>query len=374
VSTPQNPPLLCLPAPRIPASPYPPLRSISQLRCINEDDPSYLLRNRLLRRGEIAALVGNAGLGKSTTATQMSMMWSVGFSVLGLQPLNPMRIVMVQGENDEAEMSMLTRGIRNSLNWDSDRLDMLEANFLMAEVHSGENLMEMLEYYCRQHSPDLVILDPLFVYFSGEVSSSTDFGRFLRGLAALFKRLNVAALLVHHTGKRKGRKSEVDPVYGGIGSSEFANVARVIFTLDHVEQRPDLARLMIGKRSGRSPWTDHLGQRVSQILLQRSRNSNIPFWTHCEGEAIEAGPSPSDRISVAREAILSCLAAGERDRSDLLRAVRQLGVSRESFYQTVRLLQEEGVVVRSERPRPGTRAQIFFRRNEPQPEGAGAAP
>ena len=163
MSTPQNPPLLCLPAPQYPASPYPPLRSISQLRCINEDDPSYLLRNRLLRRGEIAALVGNAGLGKSTTATQMSMMWSVGLSVLGLQPLNPMRIVMVQGENDEAEMSMLTRGIRNSLNWDSDRLDMLEANFLMAEVHSGENLMEMLEYYCRQHSPDLVILDPLFV-------------------------------------------------------------------------------------------------------------------------------------------------------------------------------------------------------------------
>jgi len=346
-------------------SPYPPLRSISELRCVPEDDHSYLLRNRLLRHGEVAALVGNAGLGKSTTATQLAMMWSSGMPALGLEPLYPMRVVLVQGENDEAEMSLLTRGIRSSLELSPEGHELLENNFRLAEVHVGQNLIGLIEEYVRQHAPDLVVLDPLFVYFSGEVSSSTEFGRFLRSLATLFKRLDVAALLVHHTGKRRstpgGRHASVDPVYGSIGSSEFANVARIIFTLDHVDQRPDLARLMIGKRGGRSPWRNSEGHKVSDIVLQRSHDSSVPFWTRYALEAIEPVAGTRNRLLAAREAVLQCLQGGERDRIGVFAATHAVGVSRESCSEALRVLQEEGTIVRLERPRTGTRAQIIFR-------------
>ena len=100
-----------MPAAVAPVAAFPPLKRISELECIPAEHCSYLLSNRLLRRGETAALVGPSGLGKSTTAVQMGMQWSAGRPALGLAPLGPMRVVMMQAENDEAEMSMLTRGI-----------------------------------------------------------------------------------------------------------------------------------------------------------------------------------------------------------------------------------------------------------------------
>lgn len=351
-------------------SSFPPLLSIDELQCIPEDDASYLLRNRLLRHGEVAALVGNAGLGKSTTAVQLAMMWSAGLPSLQLEPLYPLRVALIQGENDQAEMSLLTRGVRNSLQLSTEQTELLARNFRVAEVCNGDHLEPMLEEYVRRHQPDLIILDPLFVYFTGEVSSSTEFGRFLRRLAAQFKRLNVAALFVHHTGKRQkssgGRHASVDPVYGAIGSSEFANVARVIFTLDYVDRRHDLARLMIGKRGGRSPWSNAEGQRVQDIVLQRSQDCELPFWTRYELEVIEPVAGTRDRLSIARDAVLQCLELGELSRASLFSAVHNQGVSRESCTEAIRILEEEEIIERFERPRSGTRPEIIFRRRAGQ--------
>jgi len=364
------------PALRVAASscfPIPPLKSISQLECIPADDHSFLLSNRLLRRGETAGLVGPSGLGKSTTAAQMSMQWSAGKPALGLTPLEPMRIVMVQGENDEAEMSMLTRGILHASDFTPEEAELVEENFVMAEVTSGEHLIPLLRGYIAEHNADLVIIDPLFVYFTGEVSSASEFGGFLRDLALLFKELNVAVMFVHHTGKKKttpgGGAIGIDAVYGGIGSSEFSNVCRVIFTLDNYTKIPGYAKLMIGKRGGRSPWIDADGKRMSEIVLEPSGNPEIPFWRRAQLEDIMHLDPSQDRMTVGRNAVLSALRQGDFAQNALQERVHAAAeVSRETFLEVLPQLANERVIESFDVPRPRTRPEIWWRL-APQVEG-----
>jgi hypothetical protein len=348
----------------IPASFFPPLKRVSELECIPADHSSYLLGNRLLRRGETAALVGPSGLGKSTTAVQMAMQWSAGLPALELVPLSPMRVVMVQGENDEAEMCMLTSGIIAAAGFTPEQIEKVEENFVMAEVTSGEKLTAMLKEYVVEHDADLVILDPLFVYYSGEINSASSLGQFLRGMALEFKELDVAVLFVHHTAKRKtaqgGSSGSLDPVYGSMGSSEFSNVARIIFTLDHHPKVPGCAKLMIGKRGGRSPWTDGDGKRVSEIHLKPSGNPETPFWKRCEMEDMPVAPAV-DKMTKGRNAILNALGQGEFEQKALQEKVHTGQVSRKTFKDALKELAREGAIKSFEISRPGTRAAIHWR-------------
>lgn len=353
----------------------PPLKRVSELECIPADDPSYLLGNRLLRRGEFGGFVGPSGLGKSTTGTQLAMHWSAGLPALGLAPLSPMRVVMVQGENDEAEMCMLTSGIIEAGEFTPEQIEKVEANFVMAEVTTGDitngRLMPLLKQYVKEHDADLVILDPLFVYYSGEINSASSLGKFLRDLAQEFKEMDVAVLFVHHTAKRKtaqgGSSGSLDPVYGSMGSSEFSNVARIIFTLDHHPKVPGYAKLMIGKRGGRSPWTDVDGKRVSEIHLKPSGNPETPFWKRCEIEDMPVAPAV-DKMTKGRNAILSALGQGEFEQKALQGKVQAEQVSRKTFKDALKELVRAGAIERIESSRPGTRAAIHWR----LPAGDGA--
>jgi len=352
----------------VPASSFPPLKRVSELECIPADDPSYLLGNRLLRRGEFGGFVGPSGLGKSTTSTQLAMHWSAGLPALGLAPLAPMRVVMIQGENDEAEMCMLTSGIIAAAGFTPEQIEKVEANFVMAEVTTGditnERLILLLKQYVEEHDADLVILDPLFVYYSGEINSASSLGQFLRGMAQEFKELDVAVLFVHHTAKRKtaqgGLSGSLDPVYGSMGSSEFSNVARIIFTLDHHPKIPGGAKLMIGKRGGRSPWTDGDGKRVSEIHLKPSGNPETPFWKRCEMEDMPVAPAV-DKMTKGRNAILSALGQGEFEQKALQGKVQAEQVSRKTFKDALKELVRAGAIESFESPRPGTRAAIHWR-------------
>ena len=350
----------------LPDRAFPLLKRISELECIPADDCSYLLSNRLLRRGETAALVGPSGLGKSTTAVQLAMHWSAGQPALGLVPLAPMRIVMIQAENDEAEMSMLTRGIMGVADFTAEQATMVDENFVMAEVSGGEHLLAMVEHYVREHDADLLIIDPVMAYYAGEISSASEFGGFLRTLAAQFKRLNVAVMFVHHAGKKKttpgGAAIDIDAIYGGIGSSEFSNVPRVIFTLDQ-HREPGCARLKIGKRAKRSPWEDMGGHRVSEITLEPSGDPETPFWRRSMIEPMMVRPAAAaDRSARARAAVLRALgASGLVEQGYLRTLVQPGGVSRESFRVALAQLRTEGLIVPIQVSRPGTRAAIHWR-------------
>ena len=346
----------------------PPLKRVSELECIPADDPSYLLGNRLLRRGEMGGVVGPSGFGKSTTVCQMGMQWSIGEPALGLVPLAPMKVVMVQGENDEAEMCVLTSGIIEAGEFTPEQIEKVEANFVMAEVTTGditnEGLIPLLKQYVEEHDADLVILDPLFVYYSGEINSASSLGKFLRDLAQEFKEMDVAVLFVHHTPKRKtaqgASSGSLDPVYGSMGSSEFSNVARIIFTLDHHPKIPGGAKLMIGKRGGRSPWTDGDGKRVSEIHLKPSGNPETPFWKRCEMEDMPVAPAV-DKMTKGRNAILSALGQCEFEQVELGKKVKASQVSRKTFKDALKELVRGRAIESFENPRPGTRPAIHWR-------------
>jgi bifunctional DNA primase/polymerase-like protein/AAA domain-containing protein len=83
--------------------------------------------------------------------------------------------------------------------------------------------------------PDLVTLDPLARFFSGEENSARDMGRLVASLDRLIQEYRVAVELVHHTGKPQAG----DPRQGGHrlrGSSALFGAADAVVLLDRTAE------------------------------------------------------------------------------------------------------------------------------------------
>ncbi len=91
----------------------PPSRKLRELRRSDpEADASDLISERFLYRGGVCLLVGPTGAGKSSLLMQLAIHLAVGKTLFGLQPgavyrKKGMRILLVQAENDEAELAKM---------------------------------------------------------------------------------------------------------------------------------------------------------------------------------------------------------------------------------------------------------------------------
>src|SRR5688500_19891006 len=76
-----------------------------------DGDPNELLRHRFLCRGGGLLLVGPTGIGKSSLSMQAMIMWAVGRGVFWIQPVRPLKSLLVQAENDEGDLAEMRDGV-----------------------------------------------------------------------------------------------------------------------------------------------------------------------------------------------------------------------------------------------------------------------
>ena len=78
-----------------------------------KDNPDALFANGWGRRGHFALLVAPSGVGKSVISTQLFVPWANGKPALvGSAPLNPLRLSLIQAEDDDTEMAEFRRDHR----------------------------------------------------------------------------------------------------------------------------------------------------------------------------------------------------------------------------------------------------------------------
>ena len=235
------------------------LMSAKELRAILEGDTSdVLLGLRFLCRGGAWLLVAQSGIGKSVLAMQMALNFTLGKPVFGIDPHCPRKVLLIQAENNDIDLSEPFHSITKKLNFTVMENETIDEKlyFLSEDSSSGAKFVELLDAVCTEAKPDIVIIDPLLSYVGGDISRQEVCSDFLRNkLNPVVHKHNFGLIIMHHTGKPPKDKSILnvsDMAYMGIGSSELTNWARAVSVVVQNKDDNNVYEFIHTKRGHRS--------------------------------------------------------------------------------------------------------------------------
>lgn len=227
------------------------------------NDPDTLVGNRWLTRGSSMILSGGSGIGKSSLLMQLMITWAAGHPFFGIAPVRPLRIGIVQAENDLGDLAEAFQGVNKGLKLPIEAATVAAKNlhFRTETVRTGADFLDYARRFIARTKLDVIVCDPLLSYFGGDLSNQEAVSRFLRNqLQPILKETKVCWIWIHHIAKPAKDRDGGEPpslmelAYSGFGSSELTNWAREIAVIQEVgHQRPRKFRLAFCKRGGRLP-------------------------------------------------------------------------------------------------------------------------
>jgi len=234
-------------------------------------DPDNLIGKRRLTRGSSMIISGGTGIGKSSLMMQIIIRWCLGLDFFGIAPIRPLKIGVIQAENDRGDLAEAFRGVVHR-RLSSDQMNQLQRNleFRTETVRTGDQFLAYARRFIHRSKLDIIVADPLFSYFGGDLSDQGEVSVFLRNkLQPILHEIKVAWIWMHHISKATRKDGEplttMELAHAGFGSSELANWAREIAVLVEVGQsKPRRFQLAFCKRGSRLT--------VPALNLQHSQN------------------------------------------------------------------------------------------------------
>ena len=272
---------------------------------IPEDrNPAALFRNGWLRKGGGAFLIAPSGVGKSVLTVQAAICWALGKPFFGICPVRPLKIVVIQAEDDREEVAEFRNSVRHGLTTDFDFDDYdirialgtedpstARVLFYKAVGKVGDAFVEELDILLETHPDvDLVIVNPFQSYFGGDCGRNAELSRFFRTqLDPVIKdaedlgRDRAGIMFIHHTNKPPNDRdlraewgNDEFAQYIGAGGAEIVNWARAILSL-MPSGVPGVFRYICGKRWQRLDWVGLDGKPCRQKLIRHAENGCI-YW------------------------------------------------------------------------------------------------
>jgi len=243
-----------------------------------DKDPDNLIGKRWLTRGSSMIISGGTGIGKSSMIMQIVIRWALGKDFFGITPVRPLRIGIVQAENDKGDLAEAFRGVVKGLNMGVSDIAILQENlhFRTEAVRTGDPFLAYAKRFITRSKLDVIIGDPLFSYFGGDLSDQGEVSVFLRNkLQPILHQTKVAWIWMHHISKTQRKDGEpmttMELAHAGFGSSELANWAREIAVLHEVGQsKPRRFQLAFCKRGSRLDANSlHLQHSPKGILWEQ---------------------------------------------------------------------------------------------------------
>lgn len=216
-------------------------RSVFDFTYPEDDDPNSLIgADDWLGRGGGLLFVSHAGAGKSSLILDACLDWTRGLPFMNIASRGKHKILVVQSEDSDRYLGKIVTSYRAANKLGEAECKEIGQRFQVVQVKgvSGMAFLTALHALVRKHQPDIVVINPVYLYIDGDVSDSKETKVFLNGLDAINAKMgnSVGWILVHHTGKppREEQKETMDweTAYSGIGSSVWANWPRCSMLLE----------------------------------------------------------------------------------------------------------------------------------------------
>ena len=238
-------------------------------------------------------LVGPTGVGKSSLALQCAILWSLGREAFGVIPPRPLRILIIQAENDPGDMAEFREGVLKGLSITAEELAGSVIQTAWEDSRTGaEFCQQVLKPLLERERFDLVMIDPALAYLGADASMQKDVSIFLRNsINPLLRRHGCGLVLVHHTnkppqGQQKGAWQAGDFAYLGTGSSDWGNWARAVMAIRSLGSH-EYFELRVAKRGRRLRWTEDDGMTPLFTKIIAHSPSGI-CWREASMDEFEA--------------------------------------------------------------------------------------
>lgn len=259
--------------------PKPRSKSIAELVLpdASKKDTVNLLGDGFLRRGQAGLLAAPTGIGKSVIGLQSAFCWACGRDFFGIKPQKPLRVLLVQSENDEEDLAEMREGIFGGIVFDPDEREAIFENVrVIRSFKSGAAFVRDITPDVVDFKPDLLLGDPLFAFAGVDLSKDqAAVSAFLRELVQPFViEHNCGLIFTHHTnkppsGKEHGNWAAGDFAYVGSGHSELANFHRFVIAVRSLGSAT-VFEVRIGKRWKRAGIVAEDGRPTDRFLIQHS--------------------------------------------------------------------------------------------------------
>jgi hypothetical protein len=339
------------------------------------DDPAVLLCGRYLCRGGGLLLVGPTGIGKSSLAMQMMILWALGRLAFGIKPTRPLKSLLIQAENDDGDLAEIRDGVIKGLKLtDTEKASAMKLVVVVREdVRTGWRFFaETVRPLLTEHRPDMLWIDPVLAYLGGEANLQKDVSGFLRNqLNPLLREFDCGGVMVHHTnkppsGREKPDWSGGDFAYLGGGSAEWANWPRAILAVRSLGSH-SVFELRAAKRGGRLGWTEADGETKSFTkLIAHANEPGVICWR--EADASEIPETKKAKRIHTKDDVLAHVPPDKPIAKDMLRAkANGSGIAWNKINPLIAELLDGDDLHEWREKRPGTNPKISFARF-PQPE------
>ncbi len=347
------------------------VRHLNEFRADDEHAvKNTLLGSRFICRGGALLIPGPTGIGKSSFTYQAGVQWGRGKPFFGIRASRPLRVLIVQAENDDGDMAEIRDGIFRGLNLTAD--EQAEAcqqiQVVCETIATGIDFIALLEQLVAKDKPDLVIIDPLFAYCGCNVSDQERMSKFLRNwLNPVLQAHGCGLILVHHTNKPKSGREKPDWqagdfAYLGSGTTEIANWARAVIGIRSVGSHK-VFEIVLGKRGKRAGLVDDEGEPIYSFY---AKHAAVGI---CWEPANEADAVPGKTPRPGKEALLELIPdEGSITMIKLLNVASDKGIGKNRCRDLLAELLEDHRVYEWQTPRPGTNPLKSYSRQR-QPGG-----
>lgn len=232
---------------------------------------------RYLCEGGSMMINGQAGIGKSSFIMQAAISWALGRDLFGIEAMRPLRVLIVQRENDLGDMAEEVQGVIRGLQLTAEEVERIGKNlFILQEsTRSGADFAEWLERQIRELRSDFVFCDPLFAFCP--TVEQKDLTPFLRlAIQPILNRTKAIICFVHHANKPPkdatfgSELSEAQKKYMGSGSMETTNWARAVLTIIPAVEEERIFELCAAKRGERAGMLDAGGNPAKSIYIRHA--------------------------------------------------------------------------------------------------------
>ena len=264
-------------------------------------NPRALFRRGWLRKGGGVIAASVAGAGKSTFSLQCALHWVMGVSCFGIEPVRPLKVAVVQAEDDLEELAMFRANMRQGLATDGFTPERIDEALKRLHIRTdflgktGADFANALGAMQSQYRYDLVIVNPLNSYFDGDISLNADATEFFRKLIdPVIKNpaTECGIFFVHHMAKpAKGKEAATFgkgayAQYAMQGGAELNNWARAVLLMIPFENAPDFWTLTAAKRYKPLAWKDVDGNATKEKVIAYS--DDCIYWREPDAEEVRA--------------------------------------------------------------------------------------